>query len=520
MEIADLAGRIRDHRFDGWTDTAIADEIQKFFDGDGIGSIGTAVDALRAVATALAETDRTLHDQLTKLGVEWQSQAGGAAGQVFTEQAGFSQDATRKVSHTAELLFAQGEAFNRTKFKLPNPDTLLKGAGGYNLGDHLLSLIGFETDHAEAVDAAQNSRSQALEALNAYAQLSGENLLQSEPLNQPQSLSMTPPDSSQGALDLAGSAVDVTPDGSVAPASASVRSRQVDPPAAQPVSQHTEPPTPAYGVRAQGAPGGAYPAPAGAVVVTPPAGGRPPAGPTPAVAQRPVPAGWETPPGQQGPPARAGFGGPASPGAPGGSAGPGRGFVNPHGNPSDSGAPGGRGPGGATPGGGGIGARPEGVFGGAPAGGTGGGDPTLGRGGMVGSGPQPPLVPEGGAGVPPVAKPGASPGEIGAGAAALGAGAGASALAGDRERQGRGFGGPAKGPVSPLPVELPEEEAIALRKTEQVAPEPPPGDPKFLGPAATQDGDDGLHVRRFGVDDKDLFTDDRLVSDDVIGDDA
>ncbi|WIX80982.1 hypothetical protein QRX50_09575 [Amycolatopsis carbonis] len=528
MEIADLAGKIRDQRFDGWTDTSLADEIRKFSDGDGIGSIGTAVDALKAVATALAETDQALRTQLTQLGVEWQSQAGGAAGQVFTEQAGFSQDAMRKVSNTAELLFAQGEAFNRTKFKLPDPATLMKGAGGYTLGDSVLSLIGFETDHATAVDAAQNARSQALEALNAYAQQSGENLLSSEPLNQPQSLSMTQPDGRKSVLDLAGSAVDVTPDGGVRPASASVQSRHVNPPVVQPVVNRVavDPPTPVYGIavppRAGGSAGSGgsggssgsagYTAPASAPgrpvpPVSPPASGRPS---TP-------PPGWEMPRGGGQPdvPGLPGFGGPVRGGGAGpgfeGQPGAGRGFASGPGPGSGSAAPGEASTG------------PDAVLGRGAAGGTGGGDPALSRGRMVGSGPQSPVVPEesvGGPAAPP--RSGASAGELGAGAAALGAGVAGSAVAGDRERQGRGFGGASsKGPVRPLPVgELPEEEAIALRKTEQIEPKQLSGDAKFLAPAATQNEDDADHVRRFGVDDKDLFTDPRLVSDDVIGDDA
>ncbi|MEW2501929.1 hypothetical protein AB0878_15755 [Amycolatopsis sp. NPDC047767] len=529
MEISDLAGKIRDQRFDGWTDTSLADEIRKFSDGDGIGSIGTAVDALKAVATALAETDQALRTQLTQLGVEWQSQAGGAAGQVFTDQAGFSQDAMRKVSNTAELLFAQGEAFNRTKFKLPDPATLMKGAGGYTLGDSVLSLIGFETDHATAVDAAQNARSQALEALNAYAQQSGENLLASEPLSQPQSLSMTEPDGRKSVLDLAGSAVDVTPDGGVRPASASVQSRHVDPPVVQPVANRlaVDPPTPALGIAMPGGSAGSggsggYTAPASAPgrPAAPPPGAAPVA---PPVSGRPStpPPGWEMPRGGGRPdvPGRPGFGGPVRGGGPGfgpgfeGQPGAGRGLV---------GGPGpGPGSGSAAPGGSSTG--PDAVLGRGPAGGTGGGDPALSRGRMVGSGPQSPVVPEesvSGPAAPP--RPGASVGELGAGAAALGAGVAGGAVAGDRERPGRGFGGaPSKGPVRPLPVgELPEEEAIALRKTEQIEPKQPSGDAKFLAPAATQNEDDADHVRRFGVDDKDLFTDPRLVSDDVIGDDA
>ncbi|MGW4482346.1 hypothetical protein ACWEOE_00770 [Amycolatopsis sp. NPDC004368] len=534
MEISDLAGKIRDQRFDGWTDSSLADEIQKFSDGDGIGSIGTAVEALKAVATALAATDEALRTQLTQLGVEWQSQAGGAAGQVFTEQAGFSQDATRKVSDAAELLFTQGEAFNRTKFKLPDPNVLRKGAGGYTLGDSVLSLIGFETDHATAVDAAQNARSQALEALNAYAQQSGENLLSSEPLNRPESLSMTQPDGRKSVLDLAGSAVDVTPDGGVRPASASVQSRRVEPPVLQPVANRVvvDPPTPTFGIAvppAGGASGGGYTAPASTPgrSVAPPAGGPvPPRGSVPPRGQVPpgasVPPGWEVPPAGGGP-GRSGAGGPIRGGAGGGPgfAGPGfdgqRGLAGGPGS-GVSGGPGGRG--GAAAGGASTGA--DAVLGRGPAGGTGGGDPALTRGRLVGSGPQAPVVPEESVGGPaPAPRPGVSAGEIGAGVTALGAGAAGSALAGDRERP-RGFGGPpSKGPVRPLPVgELPEEEAIALRKTEQIEPKQPSGDAKFLAPAATQDEENAEHVRRFGVDDKDLFTDPRLVSDDVIGDDA
>src|SRR3954453_891901 len=137
MDVSELAGRIRDQRFDGYTDTGIATEITRFRAGDGIGSIGTAVDALKAEAKALADTDETWRTELGKLGVEWQSEACGQAGQVMTEQAGFSQDANTKVAHSAEMIFAQGEAFNRTLYKLPDAETVRKGAGGFTLGDSL-----------------------------------------------------------------------------------------------------------------------------------------------------------------------------------------------------------------------------------------------------------------------------------------------------------------------------------------------------------------------------------------------
>ncbi|HEY2061200.1 MAG TPA: hypothetical protein VGH57_22725 [Amycolatopsis sp.] len=526
MEISDLAGRIRDHRFDGWTDTAIATEIERFGTGDGIGSIGTAVDALKAVASALADTDNTLRTQLTQLGVEWQSEAGGQAGQVFTQQAGFSQDAMTKVSHTAEMLFAQGEAFNRTKYKLPDADTVLKGAGGYTVGDSLASLIGFETDHASQVDAAQNARSQALEALNDYAQQSGENLLSTETLNAPQTLTVAPPGGQKSVTDLAGSVIDVTPDGSVKPASASVQSHYVQPPVVQPVSNaHVDPPTPAYGIAVQAPPvppGAGSGSGNGTTTSSAPSGGQ---------AAVPPPSGWVEAPGRGtaqepsgGQRSSGGFVPPVSGGSgiPGPGSGPGLGSGSGAGPGSGSGSAG-RPPmsGSAAPG---SGTMADGVFGRGTTGGTGGGDQTLGRGRFVGSAPEATVAPSQSGSPAAAPRGGMSAGELGAGAAALGAGAAGGALSGEQERQGRGFGaGSGKNPVRPLPVDdLPEEEAIALRKAEQISPEPPRDDTKFLAPAATQgEGEeDEEHVRRFGVDDKDLFNDRRMVSRDVIGDDA
>jgi len=519
VEFSELAAGIQNHRFDGWTNTAIADQITRMINGDGTGSIGTAVDALKAVATALAHTDQTLRAQLLELGVEWQSQAGGAAGQVFTEQAGFSQDATTKVAHAAEMVFEQGEAFNRTKYKLPDAETVRKGAGGFTLTDGLLmSLIGFETDHARQVEAANDAKAQAQQALNEYAQQSGTNLLSTQALSDPESLKLAAPGITPGVLDVAGTAVAVTPDGGVKPASDRVRSVHVDPPVVQPVSHtvHADPPTPVYGVAAQQQPSRPVQQPrqtgsvsAASAQHTTPSSSTAPSGAKPPTAS-PGP-GWVQNPGRgtSGDPSGRFTPGPAT-------GGHGEPFVPP-------GAPGALPPGAAPPtapikslGGGG---------GGAPGGATGidssagrGPDGLLAKGRTVGAMPQAPLPPgqfTGERGF--VVKPGATPGDIGAGAAAIGAGVAGGALSGDKERERRERT-QSKGPVRPLPVgELPEEEAAALRKSEQISPKQKPGETKFLSEAAPQE-DDAEHVRRYGVDDQDLFADQRMVSPDVLGD--
>ncbi|MEV6873800.1 hypothetical protein [Amycolatopsis sp. NPDC051128] len=522
MDFSELAAGIRNHRFDGWTNTAVAEQITRMVNGDGTGSIGTAVDALKAVATALAHTDQTLRAQLLKLGVEWQSQAGGAASQVFTEQAGFSQDATTKVAHAAEMVFEQGEAFNRTKYKLPDAETVRKGAGGYTLTDGLLlSLIGFETDHARQVEAANNAKAQATQALNEYAQDSGTNLLSTQTLSDPESLKLAAPGVTPGVLDVAGSAVAVTPDGGVKPASDKVRSVHVDPPVAQPVSHqvHVDPPTPAYGVAAQRPTRPAQqPRQAGAATSAP-------------AAQHTTPSSSTTPSGVKPPTTTS----PSSPG-PGWVPAPGRGTAHEPGRLTPGPGPGGGdpfvppgAPGALPPGSSPATAPIKSLGGGGASGGSTGVDSSLGgahrgqdgllaKGRTVGAAPQAPISPgqytaERGF----VVKPGATPGELGAGAAAVGAGAAGGALSGDRERQRREKG-QARGPVRPLPVgELPEEEAAALRKSEQISPKQARGETKFLSEAAPQE-EDAEHVRRYGVDDQDLFADQRMVSPDVLGD--
>ncbi len=533
MNVSDLAGRIRDLRFDGYTDTGIATEIERFRSGDGTGSFGTAVDALKSVASALADTDKTLRDELGKLGVEWQSEAGGAAGQVFTEQAGFSQDANSKVNHSAEMIFAQGEAFNRTLHKLPDPEVVRKGAGGYTFGDVVLSLIGFETDHAKSVSAAGNARAQAQEALNDYAKQSGENILSTELLTDPQSLQLTQAQSGgagggSDALNLAGTATDLTPDGSVKPASAAVESKY-EPPIAQPVSHPKAPsydaPTPAYGVAAGGSGRQTGSSPGGS---TAPAAAAPTA---PSGTQRPTPApgsGWVPQPGPNRPapsdPGRpiAGPGGSqppfAPPGAPGLPPGPVVGTAPPG---SSTNLPPGK-----TFGGTGfdnaVGKGPGSSSGTGLIGGVGGGqggDQGLGKGRVVGTGPQAPLAPgnEFGRGFPAVGKVGPAAGDLGAGAAALGAGVAGGAMSGDKERDRRPRSEGSGKPTRQLPIgELPEEEA--MRKSEKIGAKQPKPESKFMEQAATQDVDeDAEHIRRFGVDDKDLFTDERMVSPDVIG---
>ncbi|SFP77269.1 PPE-repeat protein [Amycolatopsis arida] len=536
-EIATLIDRIREHRFDGYDNIRLADEVDRFRAGRGTGGIIAAVDALKAVGEALADTERTLREELAKLGVEWQSEAGERAGAAVNREAGFSAVAKERVDHAAEMLFAQAAAFSRTLHKLPEAQTLRDGAGGYDLADTALSLIGYETDNARKVRAGREARQQALAALNAYAAESAQHLAGSEPIAPPEALRMTEGPRLPEVVNAGGGPVPTDRPAGTTAASAPAQPAASTTPPPPPLPGRApvaDAPTPAFGVPVRPAtsparhsgsePGSRATTPSSAPRSTGPSGAPgsgavPPSGggatATPGGAATPGPAA----PGTGGPGAVAP--GPGAGAAPVGGAGIGTGA---RAGGEAAGRVGGGEPGGRA--GGGTGAPPAagGLVGkvGAPGG---GGEPALGKGRSFGSAPQAPAVGPGSGSVftPPAPKTGGNLGaDIGAGVTALGAGGVAGALSGEGERRGRGVGRSAplaaRSPQQ-LPVgDLPEEEARLARNSEKLNPKRDGGQGGVLERAAPRDDDpDGGHVRKYGVDDADLFTDQREVAPDVIG---
>ncbi|GAB2978644.1 hypothetical protein LWP59_39395 [Amycolatopsis acidiphila] len=503
-DIPTLVEKLHDQRFDGYDPESLAREVEKFREGGGTAGMGDAVDALKQVAGALSHTDTTLRDQLAALGVSWHSEAGGQASTVLADQAGFSADANTKVAQAAQLIFEQGEAFNRTKNKLPDPEALRQGDGGYTMSDTLFSLFGFETDHAASVKANTEAKAQAVDALNAYAHDSGNYLASSQPVEAPQSMNLL---SAPGAAaeSVAGPTIEpVPPVSSVPDTSPTVAAGAKDAPVRTvPVVAAAPPPapsapTPPIGIPAAQHPGAGATAPSQTTTPSsaPPArtpmtepisgvaGGRPRSGQQETIV-RPGPGQAPLAPGQQ----VGGVGG-----VPG----------NVPGDERSAGAWG----------------KPGSPAEGAPRVPVGSGEALLGKGKVFGS------VPGGAAGTTNVG-PGfanvRAAGGVGAlaeGAPAIGAAGVGGATSGERERNRPGRGGDASKRVRQLPVgDLPEEEeALRARKA---APEPPTRERTraILEPAATQDGEeDAEHVRRFGVDDRDLFADPRAVSPHLIGD--
>ena len=499
-DIPTLVAKLRDQRFDGYQPEQLAQVVEKFRDGAGPTSIAGAVDALKSVSGALADTEEALRTQLKALGVEWQSRAGGQASSVVARAAGFSGEATTKVEQAAQMMFEQAEAFTRTKNKLPTPEDLRK-AGGYTFGDTVFSLFGFETDHAADIRTAGEAKAQAVDALNAYAHDSGTYLGSASTVDEPAPVDELSAPGSGLTPGIGGTSAPVPslPDGAPTRAQGAT---DVTP-------ARADTPTPAIGIPAAGGAAAAYPGTAPIGVAAPAAAG----GTTPA--ERPSPAGAGAVRGpvpdaspDSGP---AGQRGVAVTGRPGpGVSGPtGQGVSGASGWSARPAVPASE----QVPGGAGRSAAAHGTAAATPA------EEALGKGRVAGAAPPATTAPTAvGPGFAAV-RTAAGPGGLAEAAPALGAAGAGGALAGEDERPGRTGRGTAGNRIHQIPMDdLPEEEEARLARRGGHTPDSATTR-SILEPAAPRDGEeDAARVRRFGVEDDDLFSDRRDVSPDTIGD--
>lgn len=177
--------KVRQLRFEGYTVGMLALEIDLLREGRGTGSMSNAVNALASVATALRNTDETLRAELGRLGIEWTGGGASAAHDVMQASATFAEDATGKINESSQVAFGLSEAFQRALNTLPDSQTLREGADGLSTMDVLADLIGHETDHAAKVRAASAARDQAVDALNQLASTCAEELACVRELGEP-----------------------------------------------------------------------------------------------------------------------------------------------------------------------------------------------------------------------------------------------------------------------------------------------------------------------------------------------
>jgi hypothetical protein len=176
-------------RFNGYSNEGLAAQVEGLRGGAGPETLHNAVSALVSLADGLAETDKTLRDQLQEIGVTWQGEAAGG-GTAATESASiYAGDATNPVQDSAKGVDTQGASFSTTRNGAPEAGTL-RGPTEENLGDKVSGFFGHTTDHAKDVRATNQAREQAVDGMNGYQQSSSSALQNSQALPVPPGMNL------------------------------------------------------------------------------------------------------------------------------------------------------------------------------------------------------------------------------------------------------------------------------------------------------------------------------------------
>jgi hypothetical protein len=180
---------VRDLRFDGYDNEALAQQIDGLRSGPGAGSLHDAMGALVKIALGLKTTDDTLRQQLAAIGVTWQGQAADG-GTSATENARiYAEDAVDPTIDSAQGVGSSGEAFSTTKNSAPDAGTL-RGPTELNGVDQFAGFFGHTTDHAKDVKATNAARQQAVDSMNGYQANSSEAISRSQTLPVPPGMSL------------------------------------------------------------------------------------------------------------------------------------------------------------------------------------------------------------------------------------------------------------------------------------------------------------------------------------------
>ncbi|MGH3435017.1 MAG: hypothetical protein ACRDRN_00955 [Sciscionella sp.] len=470
--IGDLFG-ITDHRFEGWSDTELADAIDQLDSGRGAQAMAPSVEALQSISKSMYHIDTTLHEQLQAIGVSWETkQSSELAKTVVAESKRYAGNTHERLAGTADTVQAQANAYARARNAMPDSATLRSSSrpsylfGGHGTGT--MTMHG-EQDAARAAEAQRAARDQALDAWNGYSDHSTSSIHAHQPLPQ------SPPVHVGGPPMVSGT--------SAAGAGSF--------PSAGPVVQ-AGPPAVAGGGAGIGVVSGA------------------PSSQVPGLASGGSAGVGAGPPASQ---AGAGFSGGPSAGSPTGG-GSGAGFLG-AGTPDHAGR-----------------AGAPGVTGGraVAGGGPGAGAGPIARGPVSGAGPLPATEVSGagpvaaGAGARGMSAVAMNEAAMGSAVATGSGAAGIGGAAAEKDRLSAYRGAPG-GVVEEdelgrrtTPFGEPEGPAAAAKAASRFAAQPEEGS-SILEPATGHKEEDATRVRRYGVDSEDLFHDENLVSRPVLGED-
>lgn len=173
---ANTSPALADLRWAGMSNGQLADAIEALHQGPGAAALTNAADALANIAAALARIDQTLHDQLSAIGVDWQSQAGDLAQEMLGAAAAYGGTVTDQGGQTADAMNRQADAYNTAKNGVPDASALRGPSQNSALNNAAGSLTGHATDHAQRVALTNAARQQAIDALTNYTVTSQANL--------------------------------------------------------------------------------------------------------------------------------------------------------------------------------------------------------------------------------------------------------------------------------------------------------------------------------------------------------
>jgi hypothetical protein len=180
---------LSDLRFVGYDNGALAGQVDGLRNGVGPGTLNDAVSSLMSLAEGLVETDKTLRDQLKKIGVSWQGEAAEGGTSATEGAAIYADQAKEPVTDSAMGVDFQGAVFSTTKNSAPDAGTL-RGPTEENGIDQFAGFLGHTTDHAKEVQATNAARDQAVDAMNGYQSNSSDALGRSQALPVPPGMNL------------------------------------------------------------------------------------------------------------------------------------------------------------------------------------------------------------------------------------------------------------------------------------------------------------------------------------------
>ena len=162
-----MTSGLSDVRFEGYSNDQLAAEIDGLRNGAGAESLHRAVHALMGIADALADTDRTLRQELAKIGVEWEGAASDRGHEETQKASVYAEDAVPVVARSASGVNEQGDTFSHSRNSAPSSDTL-RGPTELTGFDRFAGAFGHTTDNARQVEETQAARNQAIGSLTDY----------------------------------------------------------------------------------------------------------------------------------------------------------------------------------------------------------------------------------------------------------------------------------------------------------------------------------------------------------------